>query len=60
MQIKSVGLFELVKSYLVHYAYVETLQALEEESTTDAAALILTGEINIEEDKKEVNGSKNE
>ena len=35
VQIESGGLFELVKSYLVHYAYVETLQALEEENTID-------------------------
>ena len=57
MQIKSVGLFELVKSYLVHYAYVETLQALEEESSFDAT-LIHAGEINIEDNKSELNGKK--
>mmetsp|Transcript_29595 Transcript_29595/g.28796 ORF Transcript_29595/g.28796 Transcript_29595/m.28796 type:complete len:189 (-) Transcript_29595:865-1431(-) len=30
-------MFEMIKSYLVHYAYVETLQALEEESNGEEA-----------------------
>jgi hypothetical protein len=38
-QIKRASLFEVVKSYLIHYAFVETLQALDEESSSDGASL---------------------
>lgn len=36
-------LFDSVKEYLVHYAYVETLQALEEESNWDGVSLQVGG-----------------
>lgn len=36
-QVKKASILELVKTYLIHYAYVETLQALEEESSPDIA-----------------------
>ena len=32
-------MLELVKAYLVHYAYVETLQALEEENASDGTSV---------------------
>jgi len=47
-QLKRPALFELVKSYLIHYAYVESLQALEEESTSEGTSLQVADSVNVD------------
>lgn len=44
------GMFDLIKSYLVHYAFVETLQALEEEDNDKKENLSNIEEKKFEED----------
>jgi len=39
MPINKGNVFDLVRSYLIHYAFVETLQALEEENNSDQTSM---------------------